>query len=857
MAPKKKPRRKGPAPPRAGDFTPGLDDRTERRLSPGRHLSRTEFCLERAIKAGQVSVELAKSLRAALDRRALAHHSMGHVDAHFAELLDARIANADEWRRKYEIQAVMSARAMMQARADENGTFSGARKAVVAAHMRGRAIAGDWFGRWAEGMSRMRTRNVGFTQDVALIRNVLRELHGASSGDADAAGFAKVFREIADEALERFNRAGGSIRRLNDWASPQTHSFRRITLAGADEWIGDTLALVDPSKMLDDAGDPLDPQRLPEFLLGVYKHIATGQLDELGGPGAIGGRHRDPRVLKFRNADAWLQYQEKYGDPDLFNALTGHIERMATEIGIMETLGPIPDDAVRMMRSAVVEDAALAPLTTAQKAIRRLGYTVEPGKMRAWHVENLWNVTSGHASRPGSVLSAQINDGVRHLLMSVQLGSATISSVSDLATIAVTAKWNGLPASRVLGRMFELMKPGSEEARTFAVRLGLGAQSWQSKFYAGSRFSEEAAGPGLWHRMSDAVVRVSGLSAWTDAGRWAFGMEFMGMLGDHTGRALRDLEASGDSALEALARSMRSAGITDADWDAVRALPTEGFAGARYVTLEKLRESGIDAELRDDITAKFLTLVQSEMDFAVPTPSVEARSLITLGKRPGTVAGELLRAAGMYRSFPVTMVLSHLARGMNLTNFRHRGQYLASLFIGTTVMGALAYQGKNVVKGRDPLDMTEPEFWGAAMLQGGGLGIFGDFLAAGTGGRNRYGNTFLATLGGPMATFGQDVAEAFSPSDLFDQASRERAVRDRADALLRYVPGSSLWYTRVAFERLVADQVQQLVDPAAARQRWSRSDRYWREQVGTETWWRHGDLVPNRAPDMTNVFGGR
>ena len=47
-----------------------------------------------------------------------------------------------------------------------------------------------------------------------------------------------------------------------------------------------------------------------------------------------------------------------------------------------------------------------------------------------------------------------------------------------------------------------------------------------------------------------------------------------------------------------------------------------------------------------------------------------------------------------------------------------------SSLIGTTLMGALAMQLKGLVgQGQDPRPMGNAKFWGAAMLQGGGLRI--------------------------------------------------------------------------------------------------------------------------------------
>jgi hypothetical protein len=59
--------------------------------------------------------------------------------------------------------------------------------------------------------------------------------------------------------------------------------------------------------------------------------------------------------------------------------------------------------------------------------------------------------------------------------------------------------------------------------------------------------------------------------------------------------------------------------------------------------------------------------------------------------------------------------------------------------------------------------MTTAKFWGAAMMQGGGVGIFGDLLYVGTSGENRAGlsggQTLWAGIGGPVVGSAAELYE--------------------------------------------------------------------------------------------------
>ncbi len=63
----------------------------------------------------------------------------------------------------------------------------------------------------------------------------------------------------------------------------------------------------------------------------------------------------------------------------------------------------------------------------------------------------------------------------------------------------------------------------------------------------------------------------------------------------------------------------------------------------------------------------------------------------------------------------------------------------------------------------------------------------------------------------------------------------------------RYLPGSSLWYARLALERKVWDQLQLMTDPKA-RSKFRRAETKYRRDFGQKYWWGPGDTAPTRAP---------
>ena len=73
------------------------------------------------------------------------------------------------------------------------------------------------------------------------------------------------------------------------------------------------------------------------------------------------------RVSVFKNADAWIKYQERFGDPDVFNTMMSHIDSMSKDIALLETFGQIQSTPSRRSRS---RHSGLRTMTAARQRLR-------------------------------------------------------------------------------------------------------------------------------------------------------------------------------------------------------------------------------------------------------------------------------------------------------------------------------------------------------------------------------------------------------------------------------------------------------------------------------------------------------
>ncbi|MGE0698274.1 MAG: hypothetical protein AB7O57_04190 [Hyphomicrobiaceae bacterium] len=257
-----------------------------------------------------------------------------------------------------------------------------------------------------------------------------------------------------------------------------------------------------------------------------------------------------------------------------------------------------------------------------------------------------------------------------------------------------------------------------------------------------------------------------------------------------------------------------------------------------------------------DVAERYHEMILQETAYAVPEPTLRSKAITLGGTRSGTIQGEAFRAFGQFKSFGVAVALLHGGRVMNeLAQGRaaYGAAYATAGLATLTVLGMVSMQLKQLAKGEDPRDMADPRNWGAAMVQAGGFGIMGDFFLAD---QNRLGGGLTQTIVGPIpgraadvlkATIG-NIQEASDPKKQKTNAGRELLKNVRS-----WDPLASLWFTRLAWDRLVYNNLQRVVDPEAS-QAFARQVDVARRDRQTGYYWRPGENMWDRAPDIGNAW---
>jgi hypothetical protein len=153
---------------------------------------------------------------------------------------------------------------------------------------------------------------------------------------------------------------------------------------------------------------------------------------------------------------------------------------------------------------------------------------------------------------------------------------------------------------------------------------------------------------------------------------------------------------------------------------------------------------------------------------------------------------------------------------------------------------------KDMLAGKDPREMDTPQFWGAAMVQGGGAGILGDFLYTNLTGKNRGGNSAFATLLGPTA--GQAEKIFFDIPGYLLNGDIEEAADDLYRTVRKMTPGVNIWYASTVLDHAFLNDLQEYLSPGYIRRMQSRA----RKEYDQDFYWKPDEALPDRWPS----FGG-
>lgn len=700
---------------------------------------------------------------------------------------------------------------------------------------------------------------MGNSRNAKLLADVVKEKHGQATGNTAAKELAAILEETENSLVRLFNERGGNIQILKNRGMPQSHSADQMEKMGRDAWKASIRNLLAWDKITDfhtgrafaDAPGKVPPDaETDRFLDEVFTGILTRGWDEREPSAAMSAsamynRHAEHRVLHFKDGDAQMVYNKEFGLADPFTSMVNGLHGLARDIAIMDVLGPNPNSGLEFAKQYALSRSAKSGKSDATKEMKR----IERAAARAKAI--LGEIT-GAASAPDSIGLSRFMNGTRAYLVGRSLGSAVLSSTTDAAFMSAAAKTVGINRANVLSNTVELM--ASYASRQEAAQMGYIAETLADTASGYSRFMGKTLGSGPMETLASATLRTSGLQFITDMRKISFQKAWSGHLANLAERPLADLP-QGTRAF------FTERGFTAQDWDALRD-PSGLFKasnGAGFITPHHWAkaQSVMAPDDAQQLGRRFAMAIREHLTVAIPESTAEVRTLMRGGTKAGTLIGEVVRGASLFKGFGVTVLLTQYRRFAASQAWGFNKWQYAAFTVGlpTILLGALAMQLRELAKGNDPRPMDSLEFWGAATLQGGGFGIFGDFFASQ---QNRFGGGFAQTLAGPQA----NLIDEFGRLTISNALAAARGDdtyfgRDAAALIGRGTPVlSSHWATRTAWSRMVAEPLMIFLDPQGAKRARDKERKMHRE-FGTQPYIPFsGAGGQMRMPDFGNALGG-
>lgn len=655
----------------------------------------------------------------------------------------------------------------------------------------------------------------------------------------DAVEVARVINKWQEKSRLDANEAGAYIKKLPGYITRQSHDMDKIRNAGFDEWRRSIEPFLDERTF-----DGVENRE--DFLDSVYQglstgiHFGTGSVPGLKGTRNIAKGASQERVLHFRDADGWIQYNQRFGRGNLVDTIMNGLRMSGQNTGLMKILGPNAEGNY----DTVVETLSRELRKADQDAAVKLDGA------RKGRLDNFVKMVTGETNIPGNAVGASIGQSVRAFQSITKLGGAVISSIADIPVGASELRYQGKgfldaygsalkSAGGAIGDMGKSianrqLTVGTKQSRRVLAELGVSLDATTGLFT--SRF--DPSGEAIPGRVSNAIrtfFRLNGLTLWTDAMRHG---SIIGMA-QHVG----DLSSMTFGRIpKGLQDTLGLFGIGRDEWDLIRSVGAREFEGVdgKYLTPEMVDEIdegllsahldsiGVKAtdfqvkKLRTDLKDSLRSYYVDRSQFAVIEPDAKTRAIMLRDSQPGTVAGEVLRAVMQFKAFPFAIaqkVWGREIRGRKGKQASIMG--MAEFLVASTFFGYIAMSAKDMAKNRQPRNPDNPKTWLAAFLQGGAAGIYGDFLFGDV--KNRFGGGLVSTLAGPTAGTVDQLATIYGKARDGEDAGKDlfRMAYQTAPAGVSLIhPAASVVnavYVKAALDHLIYYNVMEALSPGYKR----------------------------------------
>ena len=672
---------------------------------------------------------------------------------------------------------------------------------------------------------------------------IMNEMLGIPTGIKDAKNLAKVLKEFQADLRLRLNDLGANIGELDDWITKMSHDTQKMGRADigsrliADnryawrEYIKSRLDLKRTFRNVN------DPKKIDEILDSIFNSLMSGDHTKYNGADSVYGtknvtnRLNAARVLHFKNVQARQEYNIKFGEPSLKESIFSVLATSSRNIALMQELGTNPRNTLDKVLSLLKKKYKESD----PKIVSQLNFKT---------FKNQFAELDGSINGIANDLLARAGMVVRSTGNMARLGSASISSFGDLAQYMGTTSFQG---RGLLTGLFEAMSGLFRANDTAAMEvLQITSNSVAATAFRGNIYGAADDTWGRMGRLQNTFFKFNGMNGWVASlkSSMALGLSrHYGMLAD---TKLSDLSIREQNFLTLY-------GIDEGKWNMLRSIKTLAVDNKRYLTAESIDDISNNSiinyvgrklsarEIRNfkaDLQLTWKNVLSDQGKHGSPEPDAAVRAITNQGLEKGTPMGETIRFIMQFKSFPISMWKKIIGRelysyGPNESSLAKLGGLSTILLLGT-FFGYLAMSTKDMLRGRSPRDPKNKNTILQAFAQGGGAGIYGDFLISEI--QNEYGNGIFETALGPTASDLKKLLDMVSTMN-----EPKKAGKKFFELVEGHTPFLNLYYTKAAYDYLIGYQVKEMLDPGY----FERMKQKHEEKRGQNYYLKPGSLIPD------------
>ena len=560
------------------------------------------------------------------------------------------------------------------------------------------------------------------------------------------------------------NENGAWIGKLDDYIVSRSHNPTLIRNAGKEAWKAEIEQHLDWARTLESMPD----KDKDEFLDNVYKGLAhghhlktSGPSEGFKGPSNLAKKMSQERVLHFTGPEAEYAYAQKFASGGLGFQMVMALEHTSQSVGLMKVLGANPGAMMdRLVKH--VNDTTPTGMTPTEAHLVQVALASVDGTMKA-------PVNDVMARTTTYTLAAQSMS---------KLGGALLSQFGDIAPRMQEFKRQGMNPLEAISSQFGGFIEGlggKERQEAIMDIIGL------SDALTAEMTRAAAVDPigGRTAKALDTFFRITGQHRWQQG---AEGAAAVMMAQNLARRSVDDFV----NLPESLQTVLRQHSIGEAEWQAIRQGVQKAVDGQGYLSPQAAKDLPNEAidhlltpqqleskqadrwrdKMREELTDRMYNFYSDRVGFAAIKPDAKTRAMLLQGTQPGTWLGSGMRLVTQFKSFPVAFLQKSMGSALYGSGADTIGQAVrsskamgevANLVLASTVLGYTSMVAKDLVKGREPRDPTDPRTMMAALQQGGGMGIYGDFLFGEA--KSRTGGTLISNLAGPTLSSLDDATD--------------------------------------------------------------------------------------------------